>query len=324
MLSVPRDLWVNLPQYSGKLASVYTVGGPQGTAYALEREFHIPIDYTISQTFWGFTKIIDAMGGVDVNVPQELNDPTYPCLTGTDYCPIDIKPGWQHMNGATALEFVRERHAFAQQDLARVKDQQAFSDAVKSTLLSPKTWLRYPAILSALKYGMTTNLPWNDLPEIGVQYMLARGSVDHRYINLANGLVQPGVSADGQDYLQPSTPTAITDLAHQLFADPQLANENASIVVLNGSNVAGAASDVQSTLQGLGFNAAGAGNADSSNYQRSEVIINTSAGGSADYTARRLQRLFDATLVTQAVPGQSARIVLVLGSGYSGLSLIAP
>ena len=57
----------------------------------------------------------------------------------------------QHMDGATALEFVRERHAFAQEDLARVKDQQAFSEAVKRTLISPSTWPRYPAILQAMK-----------------------------------------------------------------------------------------------------------------------------------------------------------------------------
>jgi polyisoprenyl-teichoic acid--peptidoglycan teichoic acid transferase len=319
MLSVPRDLWVNLPGYNGtKLASVYTLGGPSLTAYALEKEFRIPIDYTVVQTFWGFTRLIDAMGGVDVNVPQELNDPTYPCLTGTGYCPIDIKPGWHHMDGATALEFVRERHAFAQQDLARVKDQQAFSEAVKRTLMSPSTWLKFPGILNALKYGMTTTLPWNDFPEVGVQYWRAGSSVDHQYINIANGLVQSGVSNDGQNILQPTNPTSLTDLSSRLFADQDLANENASVTVLNGSSTPGAASDAQSLLQGLGFNVPATGNADSAGYQKSQVIINTAAGGSAGYTARRLQRLLNADLVSKAMPGQTAQVVVVLGSNYPG------
>src|SRR5947209_16225404 len=73
MLSVPRDLWVNIPGYGyGKLATTYEVGGSRLAAYTLEKDFNIPVDYTIAMTFRGFIKLIDAMGGVNVNVPQEL------------------------------------------------------------------------------------------------------------------------------------------------------------------------------------------------------------------------------------------------------------
>jgi len=100
MLSVPRDLWVNIPGYGqGKLAIAYALGGPRLAAYTLERALGIPVDYSLALTFKGFIEIVDAMGGVTVNVPQELSDPTYPCLTGFAYCPIDIKPGVQHMDG---------------------------------------------------------------------------------------------------------------------------------------------------------------------------------------------------------------------------------
>ncbi|HLJ66410.1 MAG TPA: LCP family protein [Chloroflexota bacterium] len=319
MLSVPRDLWVDIPGYGqGKLAIAYELGGPKLAAYTLERDLQIPVDYTMAMTFRGFIKLIDAMGGVDVNVPRELNDPTYPCLTGYAYCPIDIKSGEQHMDGATALEFVRERHAFVQQDLARVQDQQAFSDAVKRTIISPATWLRYPAILTAFKQSLMTNLPLNDLPEVGVQYMLGgRGQTSHSYININNGLVQTGWSNDGQSILVPTSPNAITNLTHHLFADPQLARENASVAVLNGSSTTGAASDAGSTLQGLGFRVVTAGNADRTDYARTEVIENLSAGA-ADYTARRLQRLLGATLVRQSIPSQTAQIVVVLGRDFVG------
>src|SRR5207248_10552646 len=170
-----------------------------------------------------FTRLIDAMGGVTVNVPQELKDPTYPCLVGYAYCPIDIKPGEQHMDGATALEFVRERHAFAQQDLARVQDQQAFSDAVKRTLISPTTWPRMPAILNAFRDNLMTNLPMNALPAVGTQYLLAGfGNLHHQYINVENGLVQTGWSNDGQSILQPTSSDGIPKLVHQLFWDDTL------------------------------------------------------------------------------------------------------
>src|SRR5579872_4703206 len=99
MLSVPRDLWVDIPGYGyGKLAIAYELGGPKLAAYTLERDLQIPVDYTMAMTFRGFIKLIDAMGGVDVNVPRELNDPTYPCLTGYAYCPIDIKSAEHTMN----------------------------------------------------------------------------------------------------------------------------------------------------------------------------------------------------------------------------------
>lgn len=317
-LSVPRDLWVDIPGYGqGKLAIAYEIGGPKLAAYTLERALGIPVDYTVAMTFGGFTKLIDAMGGVDVAVPQELKDPTYPCLVGYAYCPIDIKPGKQHMDGATALEFVRERHAFAQQDLARVQDQQAFSEAVKRTLISPQTWPRYPGLLDAFKHTLITNVPYNDLPALGVQFLLTpKSRLDHEYINLQNGLVQAGWSNDGQSILTPSTTNGIPNLVHRLFADPTLAQENASVTVLNGSSQSGVASDVEGTLQGLGFHTVSAGNADRTDYQRCQVILNTAVAGPAGYSARRLQRMFNAGLVQQSLPGQSARIVVIVGSDF--------
>lgn len=318
MLSVPRDLWVNVPGSNvtnEKLADAYAIGGPKLAAYTLERDLGIPVDYTVAMTFRGFMNLIDAMGGVDVNVPQELNDPTYPCLVGFDYCPIDIKPGPQHMNGATALEFVRERHAFAQQDLARVKDQQAFSDAVKHTLISPSTWPRYGAVLHALEGNMITNVPLNDFPEMGVQFLLARqGNVNHSYINIQNGMVTPDWSPDGQSILRPTNSTVIPNLVHQLFSDSTLASEHASVAVMNGSTTSGAAADVSSTLQGLGFNTVQTGNADASTYTQSQVVENTAVSGSVDYTACRLQRLLNATLVKKSLPGESAQIEVIVGS----------
>ncbi len=318
MLSVPRDLWVNVPGSSlsnEKLADAYAIGGAKLAAYTLERDLGIPVDYTVAMTFRGFMHLIDAMGGVDVNVPQELKDPTYPCLVGFDYCPIDIKPGLQHMTGATALEFVRERHAFAQQDLARVKDQQAFSDAVKHTLVSPATWPRYGAVLRALEGNVITNVPLNDFPEMGVQFLLARqNNVNHSYINIQNGMVTPDWSADGQSILRPTNSTVIPNLVHQLFSDPTLVSEHASVAVMNGSTTSGAAADVSSTLQGLGFNTVQTGNADASTYTQSQVIENTAVSGASDYTARRLQRILNATLVKKSLANQSARIEVIVGS----------
>jgi polyisoprenyl-teichoic acid--peptidoglycan teichoic acid transferase len=319
MLSVPRDLWVTFPgQYGeGKLAIPYALGGPKLTAYTLEQALNIPVDYTISMKFQGFMKLVDAMGGVDVNVPQELKDPSYPCLTGYDYCPIDIKKGMQHMSGKTALEFVRERHAFTQQDLARVQDQQAFSEAVKRRLISPTTWPLYPRILSTLKSALITHMPLNALPVMGADVVTTpKSRIDHEYINMQNGMVTPGWSNDGQSILTPTSSTAIPNLVHRLFSDPTLAQEDAPIEVLNGTSTSGVAADVQTMLSGLGFHTVGNGNADRSNYTRCQVIENTAIKSPADYTARRLQRILAADLVKESLPAGSARIEVVIGSDF--------
>ncbi len=316
VLSVPRDLWVDIPGYGqGKLAIAYEIGGSKLAAYTLERDLGIPVDYSLALTFHGFSGLIDAMGGVTVTVPHELNDPTYPCLVGYAYCPIDIKPGTQHMNGATALEFVRERHAFAQQDLDRVQDQQAFSEAVKRTLLSPATWPRYPTILHTLENGLITNMPMNDLPAVGAQYLLTpKSRVNHQYINVTNGLVQPSWSNDGQSILTPSDSTSIPNLVQRLFGDPNLSRESASVSVMNGTNVTGLASDVETTLQGLGFHTVSAGNIVGV-LPHTQVIVNTAASGPANYTARRLQRLLNAQLLYRPLPGQ-ARIEVIVGTDF--------
>lgn len=319
MLSVPRDLYVNLPggYMPEKLSIPYSLGGPRLEAYTIERALGIPVDYTVAMKFGGFMRLVDAMGGVTVNVPQELKDPTYPCLVGYAYCPIDIKQGTQRMDGKTALEFVRERHAFAQQDLARVKDQQAFSDAVKRTLITPSTWPRYPQILTTLRDAILTSMPLNALPVVAANMVTTpRSRLDHEYMNVQNGIVRPDVSTDGQDILLPANSTVIPSLVRRLFSDGTIATERAPVMVLNGTPTSGIASDVQTTLAGLGYTTVGNGNADRSDYARSVVIENTARTGPADYTARRLQRVMDATLVKQSLPDQTARIVVIVGKDF--------
>jgi hypothetical protein len=129
-------------------------------------------------------------------------------------------------------------------------------------------------------------------------------------------MVQSGWSNDGQSILTPTSSTVIPNLVHQIFGDPQLAQEHASVTVLNGSTNPGEASDVQTTLQNLGFNAVSAGNADRSDYARSEVIVNTADSGSVEYSARRLARILDAALIHQAMPGQSAQIIAIVGQDF--------
>ncbi|MGH2443208.1 MAG: LytR C-terminal domain-containing protein, partial [Chloroflexota bacterium] len=97
---------------------------------------------------------------------------------------------------------------------------------------------------------------------------------------------------------------------------PTLTQQNASIAVLNGTAAPGIASQVESTVQGLGFHPTATSNADRTDYRQCQVIINTSVPGDVSYTARRLQRLLNATLIREPLPGQPAQIVAIIGSDF--------
>jgi len=314
LLSVPRDLWVDIPGYGyGKLAIAYEVGGPRLAVYTLQRELGIPVDYYAALTFGGFTRLVDALGSVTIDVPQELDDPWYPCLTTTAYCPIDIKPGVQHLDGATALEFVRERHAFAQQDLARVQDQQAFLAALRHQALTPSTLLRASSLLPLVRRELITDLPYNALPSLGLAYARAP-HVTHSYIDIASGLVQSGWSSDGQSILLPTMSDGIPALVRRLTHDPTLGRAGAGVTVWDGSGTTGLSAGVGTALRRDGFVVAGVGSTPHAGRTHTVVVRNTLVPGSVDDVTQALGRMLQAPVLAQPERGAHTPIVVLLGS----------
>lgn len=136
MLGIPRDLWVEIPTrdggyYNDRINTAYVTGeltdypgGGIGLARdTIERNFGIAIDYYVIIDFEGFQELIDAIGGIDVNVPEAVFDPYYSWteLPG-DYNPQYFEPGLQHMDGRTALAYARLR--YNKDDLDRIHRQQ--------------------------------------------------------------------------------------------------------------------------------------------------------------------------------------------------------
>ena len=123
LLSLPRDLWVAMPGIGeGKINSAYVLGGAQTAAATVEQALGIPIDHTVVVDFKGFRGLIDALGGITVDVPRELYDPKFP----TDDYGIKeahFLPGPQVMDGEKALTYSRIRHPDS--DFARMRRQQA-------------------------------------------------------------------------------------------------------------------------------------------------------------------------------------------------------
>jgi LCP family protein required for cell wall assembly len=133
LVSLPRDSYVPIPGHDpNKLNAAFAIGGPKLLVRTVEQATKIHIDHYAEIGFGGFVGMVDAVGGVDMCIPQRIKDTA---------AGIDLKKGCQTLNGPEALGFVRTRHAFASQDLQRVQNQRKFLAALSHKATSPGTLL---------------------------------------------------------------------------------------------------------------------------------------------------------------------------------------
>ncbi len=174
MLSIPRDLWVPLPpglQYShdDRINTAhfwgdyygYPGGGPALAKRTVQYNLGVPVQYYVRVDFRGFQRIIDEIGGIDVEVPRDIIDTAYP-VTGDEVMTLTIKAGLQHMDGDLALKYARTRHDSS--DIDRAHRQQQVIMAVRDKVMRldiPLT--RLPAILATLGTSLKTDAPLEKL-----------------------------------------------------------------------------------------------------------------------------------------------------------------
>ena len=154
LLSIPRDTRVKIPGHGwDKINHAYANGGHTLSQRAVEELLGIPMDYYAIINFSAFNKIVDAVGGVTVDVEKRMyyEDPY-------DNLVIDLRPGEQKMDGRTAIKYVRYRDE--EGDIGRIERQQKFIKAMLKEVASPFILPRIPAIIrevnAAIKTDMTT------------------------------------------------------------------------------------------------------------------------------------------------------------------------
>ncbi|HET7099212.1 MAG TPA: LCP family protein [Patescibacteria group bacterium] len=168
MVSLPRDLWI--AQIRAKINSSYHYGGLSLAKSNTELVLGIPVHYGLVLDFSGFKDIVDVLGGISVNVENTFTDNLYP-IAGreNDLCDGDIlfkcryesitfTSGLQTMDGATALEFVRSRHAEGTEgtDIAREARQQKIIGAIENKIMDPKVFLNFKKDLAVWKVVMAS------------------------------------------------------------------------------------------------------------------------------------------------------------------------
>ena len=167
LTTTPRDYYVTIPNISGESRDKLTHAGIYGvdaSMATLEQIYGIDISYYARVNFSSLIKIVDALGGVDVNSEVEFERSGYTFTKGVN-----------HMNGDQALVFSRERHSFAEGDNQRGKDQEAVLTAILKKAMSPAILANANEILTNVSDSVETNMTSDEMAQF-ISMQLADGS----------------------------------------------------------------------------------------------------------------------------------------------------
>ncbi|MEV7614058.1 LCP family protein [Streptomyces sp. NPDC089799] len=182
MISLPRDSDVEIPSFVGsesgkkyegkgqrtKLNAAYAQDGPELLVRTVEYNTGLHIDHYAEIGFAGFAGIVDALGGVEMDIEKGFKD---------EKSGADFQAGKQTLNGEQALAFVRTRYAFAESDLARTKNQQKFLSALASQAATPGTIMNPFKLYPVMGAGLDTVIVDKDMSlfDLGEMFFAMKG-----------------------------------------------------------------------------------------------------------------------------------------------------
>jgi LCP family protein required for cell wall assembly len=207
LLSIPRDLWVTIPgRGEGRINSAHVYAeldapgrGPYGAAETVSYNFGVAVDRSLRLDFDAFRDVIDAAGGIEIDVPTPVIDNAYPTA---DYgtMRIEIPAGFQHMDAETALQYARSRHGSS--DFDRADRQQAILLALAKKLTKPTGWPMIPRVYQAFRGAVETDLSLRDLVRLLLAWRMA-GEDGLETIVIDRALTTPHRTAQGAAVLLP-------------------------------------------------------------------------------------------------------------------------
>ncbi|MGE5629575.1 MAG: LCP family protein [Caulobacteraceae bacterium] len=289
MLSVPRDTRVNIPGYGyDKINSA--AARKEGTALAMETVGNllgIPIHQYVKVDFKGAAKLVDILGGVKVNVPQDMDydDPA-------QNLSIHLKKGIQVLNGANAVKFARYRSGYSDQDLGRIKAQQSLIKAVIDKLTSPAVIPKALSIADAASKCIKTNMPNSDIARYAmnlgklktdnIKFYTVPGEPKmigkvayyvHDEGKLKKLMEQISVELGVKTAELQATPTQEGGSAQESnAAEKTLDRKDIKIQILNSTNKGGLANQLRDELEAKGYQGIETGNIKDMTYSYSRVL----------------------------------------------------
>lgn len=289
LLSIPRDSWVPM-LFDGKNA----VYGKVNEAYAQTKDDYlhperlprykggngagnfvkdtlssligIPIDNYMALDFVGFREMIDAVGGIDVEVPDSFSA-AYPAnddpSVDASWITVTFTKGKEHMNGERAMQFARAREAIDNlsegTDFARSRRQRIILEAFKSQLLQPGGLIHLPQILAIASQHLDTDYAIQDVGQIGQLIMSWKDMTIYQTALSNSNYLNDDTGPGGAYVLVPGTPDSswsqIRAFVRRLWQDPAtgVAMAGTRISVVNCTAQPGVAEKVTGTLRQLGY-----------------------------------------------------------------------
>ena len=223
LLSIPRDLWVQIPGYEDYPSSqgrintgyllgyrlVYPGGGPEFQKQVISQNFGLDLDRHIVVHFDAFETMIDAIGGLDIYLNTAIHDTSYPM--GLDNTMVlDFPAGMVHMDGATALMYARTR--YADSDFGRMRRQQKVVMAVRDKLLSPQVVMHLPALFKNVNDAVLTDLTWYEIGLLGCA--VSQIGLDNiETVVIDQGMTVSTITSGGGSVLEPDMDKIVPALA---------------------------------------------------------------------------------------------------------------
>jgi len=338
MLSIPRDLWVNIPGFGySRINTAYASGegnklpggGPGLAAKTVEQFIGVPINYFGQIDFHSFEEVIDTMGGLNICIPQKIRiDPI-----GTKR-PRTLKAGCQKLWGYDVLAYARNRYT-AEGDVDRSKRQQLVIMALRDQIFSPQNFTNMitlaPEIYRQASAGLRTNMSFEEAMRLATLLnQIPPGSIRQGVIDNSMTLMDNTTLA-GQDasVLKP-IPDKIRVLRDEIFSfagplsplaqgDPLalMKADAARVRVFNGTYTAGLDAQTGNYLVSQGMNVTEIGRAPQL-YPRTTIVVY----GPKLYTVKYLVQIFGITAYDQIVfksePGSAVDIEIRLGDDWIG------
>ncbi len=352
MLSIPRDLWVYIPglhSYQKINASVdvtnfkaagYPNGGVGQLEQIIQTDLGIPIDYYAIVNYAAVKDSVNAVGGVTINIhspdPRGIYDA---------YTHLNLPNGQDHLNGQQALDLSRARgdtaagdvsYGIPNSDFTRTMYQREIVGAILKKAMTVGVLsnpIKITSLFNAFSNNVTTDLKIQSILSLvkDVRSMNISKIGSHTYSNSLSGdpsplLIDYTDPSSGQEALIPSEGIGnyggLKAYFQSLSSNNPLTKENASVEILNGTNVSGLAKKAQQSLQAKGVSNVSIGNAVYSNYTTSMVVNNVGAKDSA--TSTLLQQMFpgsevshsNGTVESKEATKYNDNFVVILGQNY--------
>jgi polyisoprenyl-teichoic acid--peptidoglycan teichoic acid transferase len=285
MLSIPRDLYVPIPMpgvgdnrintanFFGD-SYKYPGGGPALAKKTVEYNLGEPVHFYVLVDFNGFRKIVDTLGGIDIDVPAPIDDNEYP-TENYGIKSIHIPAGHVHMDGELALEYARSRHTTS--DFDRSRRQMQIILAIRDKALKIDALSKLPLLIAQFRDSIQSDLTPQQV--IALAPIAAQVRADNiKSFSIDQSMTYEIRLSNGADVLWPDR-AKIAAVVAKLFpaqtssiVSDAIKAENARISVLNGTLNSGYAERTAIYLKAHGFNVVQTENAPRSDYEHTVVF----------------------------------------------------